>query len=114
MRSSRWHAHGNVYLVVEGDSGGVDLAGTDGAVEIERVDGDDVEVAIVTPTARVPRCRGTAPASPAWLMERTGAAVACVHVGPRVVDGAPRATVSTSRIWARSKSLRARRSPASS
>ena len=63
MRSSRWHAHGNVYLVVEGDSSCVDLAGTDGAVEIERVDGQDVHVAIVNPDRSRARCPATAPAS---------------------------------------------------
>ena len=87
MRSSRWHAHGNVYLVVEGDSSGVDLAGTDGAVEIERVDGNAVHVAIVNPDrSRAEMSGNGARIAAAWLMEQTGAAVARVHVGPRVVD----------------------------
>jgi diaminopimelate epimerase len=86
MRSSRWHAHGNVYLVHEGDSSGVDLAGTDGAVEIERVDGNDVHVAIVNPDrSRAEMSGNGARIAAAWLMERTGASVARVHVGPRVV-----------------------------
>ena len=86
MRSSRWHAHGNVYLVHEGDSSGVDLAGTDGAVEIERVDGNDVHVAIVNPDrSRAEMSGNGARIAAAWLMERTGASVARIHVGPRVV-----------------------------
>jgi diaminopimelate epimerase len=87
MRSSRWHAHGNVYLVVEGDSSGVDLAGTDGAVEVDRVDGDDIQVAIVNPDrSRAEMSGNGARIAAAWLMERTGSPVARVHVGPRVVD----------------------------
>ena len=87
MRSSRWHAHGNVYLVVEGDSSGVDLTGTDGAVEIEHVDGDDVETAIVNPDRSRAEMSGNGTRiAAAWLMERTGASVARVHVGPRIVE----------------------------
>ncbi len=87
MRSSRWHAHGNVYLVHEGDSSGVDLAGTDGAVEIERVEGNDVHVAIVNPDRSRAEMSGNGTRiAAAWLMEQTGASVARVHVGPRVVD----------------------------
>lgn len=87
MRSSRWHAHGNVYLVVEGDSSGVDLAGTDGAVEIERVERDDVHVAIVnTDRSRAEMSGNGTRIAAAWLMGRTGTPVAHVHVGLRVVD----------------------------
>ena len=74
MRSSRWHAHGNVYLVDEGDSSGVDLSGTDGAVEVaarrrrRRRDRDREPRPLAAP-----RCPATERASPAaWLMERTG------------------------------------------
>ena len=76
MKSSRWHAHGNVYLVHEGPADGLDLSGTDGAVEVLAVDGDDVTVGIVNPdgsraemsgngtrTAPGPRCPATGPAS---------------------------------------------------
>jgi diaminopimelate epimerase len=87
MRSSRWHAHGNVYLVHEGDSSGVDLSGTDGIVEIARVDGDDVDVAIVNPDRSRAEMSGNGTRiAAAWLMERTGRSVARVHVGPRVVE----------------------------
>jgi len=87
MRSSRWHAHGNVYLVHEGDSSGVDPTGTDGILEVERVDGDDVEVVIVNPDRSRAEMSGNGTRiAAAWLMARTGGAVARVHVGPRVVE----------------------------
>jgi len=87
MRSSRWHAHGNVYLVHEGDSSGVDPTSTDGIVEITRVDGDDVEVVIVNPDRSRAEMSGNGTRiAAAWLMGRTGRAFARVHVGPRVVE----------------------------
>jgi diaminopimelate epimerase len=86
MRSSRWHAHGNVYLVHEGDSSGVDPSGTDGIVEVERRDGDDVYIAIVNPDrSRAEMSGNGARIAAAWLMEQTGNSHARVHVGPRVV-----------------------------
>ena len=86
MRSSRWHAHGNVYLVHEGDSSGVDPSGTDGIVEVERRDGDDVYIAIVNPDrSRAEMSGNGARIAAAWLMEQTGNSHARVHVGSRVV-----------------------------
>ncbi|HVP76062.1 MAG TPA: hypothetical protein VMS63_08575, partial [Gaiellaceae bacterium] len=87
MQSSRWHAHGNVYLVVEGESSGVDLSGTDGAVEILEREGDDVDVSIVNPDRSRAEMSGNGTRiAAAWLMERTGSSVARVHVGSRVVE----------------------------
>ncbi|MGD0715243.1 MAG: diaminopimelate epimerase [Gaiellaceae bacterium] len=87
MRSSRWHAHGNVYLVHEGDSRGVDASGTDGVIEIVSVDGDDVDVAIVNPDGSHAEMSGNGTRiAAAWLMERTGSPLARVHVGLRVVE----------------------------
>ncbi len=87
MRSSRWHAHGNVYLVHEGDSRGIDASGTDGVIEIVRVDGDDVDVAIVNPDGSHAEMSGNGTRiAAAWLMERTGSPLARVHVGRRVVE----------------------------
>ena len=87
MRSSRWHAHGNVYLVHEGDSRGVDASGTDGVIEIVRVDGDDVDVVIVNPDGSHAEMSGNGTRiAAAWLMERTGSPLARVHVGLRVVE----------------------------
>jgi diaminopimelate epimerase len=86
MTSSRWHAHGNVYLVAEGD----ELAaceGLDGTVRVVRVDGDEVEIEIVNPDGSHAEMSGNGTRiAAAWLMERTGADEARVRVGPRVVE----------------------------
>ena len=83
MTSSLWHAHGNAYLVAEGD---YEMDG-DGAIEVERVDGDDVWITIRNPDFSVAEMSGNGTRiAGAWLMERTGGDVARVHVGERVVD----------------------------
>src|ERR1051326_6191515 len=85
MTSSRWHAHGNSYLVVEDDAYELDPE-LDGALEVEAVDGDDVHVAIVNPDGSRAGMSGNGTRiAAAWLMSRTGSSVARVHVGPRVV-----------------------------
>jgi diaminopimelate epimerase len=85
MTSSRWHAHGNVYLVRE-DGSDADLSGTDGAVDVERSEGDDVWIAIVNPDGSRAEMSGNGTRiAGAWLMQRTGASVARVHVGERLV-----------------------------
>jgi diaminopimelate epimerase len=85
MTSSRWHAHGNVYLVADGE---YDLDdGLDGVLEIRSVDGDDVEIAIVNPDGSLAEMSGNGTRiAAAWLMERTGSDVARVRVGSRVVE----------------------------
>ena len=83
MTSSLWHAHGNAYLVAEGE---YDMDG-DGAIEVERVEGDDVWITIRNPDWSVAEMSGNGTRiAGAWLMERTGSDVARVHVGERVVD----------------------------
>jgi diaminopimelate epimerase len=83
MTSSLWHAHGNEYLVAEGD---YDMGG-DGALEVERVDGDDVFITIRNPDGSVAEMSGNGTRiAGAWLMERTGHDLARVHVGPLVVE----------------------------
>jgi diaminopimelate epimerase len=85
MTSSRWHAHGNVYQVAEGDYA-LDRE-LDGAIEILAIDGDDVEIAIVNPDGSQAEMSGNGTRiAGAWLMERTGSPVAHVRVGPRVVE----------------------------
>ena len=87
MTSSRWHAHGNVYLVHEGDARDFDPHGTDGVLQVDRVDGDDVYVTILNPDGSVAEMSGNGTRiAAAWLMDRTGSEVARVHVGPRVVE----------------------------
>ena len=48
MTSSRWQAHGNVYLVAESDDYTME-PGLDGVMQVLSVDGDDITVAIVNP-----------------------------------------------------------------
>jgi diaminopimelate epimerase len=87
MRSSRWHAHGNVYIVHEGDGRGVDASGTDGVLEILRVDGDDLTIGILnTDGSRAEMSGNGTRIAAAWLMARTGSRLVRVHVGPRTVE----------------------------
>ena len=86
LSSSRWDANGNVYVVCDAGAVG-SLDGTDGAIEVERIDGDDIWVVIVNPDGSHAEMSGNGTRiAGAWLMERTGADAACVHVGPRVVE----------------------------
>jgi diaminopimelate epimerase len=83
MTSSLWHAHGNEYLVAEADY----VMGGDGALEVERVDADDVWITIRNTDGSVAEMSGNGTRiAGAWLMERTGSEAARVHVGPRVVE----------------------------
>ena len=86
MTSSRWQAHGNVYLVA--DTGGEAMEpGLDGIMRVLDVDGDDVVVEIVNPDGSLAEMSGNGTRiAAAWLMDRTGSETARVHVGPRTVD----------------------------
>src|SRR5262249_52846286 len=76
-----------VYLVHDGPVAGVDLSGTDGAVEVLSVEGDDVTIAIVNPDGSRAEMSGNGTRiAAAWLMSRTGASEARVHVGPRTIQ----------------------------
>jgi diaminopimelate epimerase len=86
MTSSRWHAHGNVYLVAETDEYTMD-PDLDGVMQVLEVEGDDVTVAIVNPDGSLAEMSGNGTRiAGAWLMDRTGSDVARVHVGPRLVE----------------------------
>jgi diaminopimelate epimerase len=86
MTSSRWHAHGNVYIVHEGGGADVDATGTDGVLEILAVDGDHVTIGILnTDGSRAEMSGNGTRIAAAWLMARTGSETAHVHVGPRTV-----------------------------
>jgi diaminopimelate epimerase len=86
MTSSRWHAHGNVYLVAETDEYTMD-PDLDGVMQVLEVDGDAVTVAIVNPDGSLAEMSGNGTRiAAAWLMDRTGSDVARVHVGQRVVE----------------------------
>ena len=84
MTSSRWHAHGNVYVVAEGE---YELEpGDDGAIEIVRVDTDEVEIVIVNPDGSRAEMSGNGTRiAGAWLMARTGGESARVRVADRLV-----------------------------
>jgi diaminopimelate epimerase len=85
MTSSRWHAHGNIYLVAETSEYALDPE-LDGVMHVLDVDGDDVTVEIVNPDGSLAEMSGNGTRiAAAWLMDRTGSDVARVHVGPRVV-----------------------------
>jgi diaminopimelate epimerase len=86
MRSSRWHAHGNVYIVHEGPGEGVDATGTDGVLEVLAVEGDEVEIGILnTDGSRAEMSGNGTRIAAAWLMARTGRDEARVRVGPLLV-----------------------------
>src|SRR3954463_2646030 len=86
MTSSRWQAHGNVYLVAESDEYVME-PGLDGVMLVLWVDGDDVTVAIVNPDGSLAEMSGNGTRiAAAWLMGRTGSDVARVHVGGRTVE----------------------------
>ena len=87
MTFSKWHAHGNVYLVTEprgltpddvrahvGDADGIVEVDDDGAVTIWNPDGSTAEMS----------GNGTRIAA-RWLAERTGEDVVTLRVGPREV-----------------------------
>ena len=66
---------------------GLDLSGTDGAVEVQAVDGDEVTVGIVNPDGSRAEMSGNGTRiAAAWLMGRTGSKHARVRVGPRAVE----------------------------
>ena len=86
MTSSRWHAHGNVYLVSESGDYTMD-ADLDGVMQVLEVDGDDITVTIVNPDGSLAEMSGNGTRiAAAWLMDRTGGDIARVHVGPRIVE----------------------------
>jgi diaminopimelate epimerase len=85
MTSSRWHAHGNVYLVHEGDDYTIE-PDLDGVVQVLDVDGDDIRVAIVNPDGSLAEMSGNGTRIAArWLAERSGAEEVTIAVGPREV-----------------------------
>jgi diaminopimelate epimerase len=86
MTSSRWQAHGNVYLVAETDEYSMD-PDLDGVLEVLEVNGDDIRIAIVNPDGSLAEMSGNGTRiAAAWLIDRTGSTVARVHVGPRSVE----------------------------
>jgi len=90
MRSSRWQAQGNVYLVTEDAmTGGLvraSVGDADGILEVLGRGDDWVEIAIWNPDGSVAEMSGNGTRIAArWLSELTGARTLVVRVGPREV-----------------------------
>jgi diaminopimelate epimerase len=91
MRSSRWQAQGNVYLVTDDgplspESVRAEVGGADGILEIFRSGGDWLEIAIWNPDGSRAEMSGNGTRIAArWLSERTQARQVAVRVGPREV-----------------------------
>jgi diaminopimelate epimerase len=90
MRSSRWDALGNVYLVVTDtvtpELARAESADTDGLIEVLASGGDWVEIAIWNPDGSQAEMSGNGTRIAAtWLAASTGASDVTVRVGPREV-----------------------------
>ena len=91
MRSSKWHALGNVYLLVERAElapDGVRAAarGTDGIVQVVATGPDWADVVIWNPDGSTAEMSGNGTRIAArWLAERTGADMVRIRVGEREV-----------------------------
>jgi diaminopimelate epimerase len=90
MRSSRWHAQGNVYLVVEEPMDASSVRGrvgdADGILEVRARGEDWLEIAIWNPDGSLAEMSGNGTRIAArWLAEQTGATRIEVRVGPRTV-----------------------------
>ena len=91
MRSSRWQAQGNVYLVT--DEGPLSservrrhVADADGILEVLDSGDDWVAIAIWNPDGSLAEMSGNGTRIAArWLAERTGTTQVAVRVGPREV-----------------------------
>src|SRR5436305_14318951 len=99
MRSSKWSAHGNVYLLVEDERLTADRARelsaeaeSDGVLEVLSLDGSEVEIAVWNPDGSQPEMSGNGTRIAArWLAERAHSPDVIVRVGDRTtrahVDG---------------------------
>lgn len=93
MRSSKWSAQGNVYLLVEGRVT-ADLARTlsaehetDGVLEVVTAEGPEAEIAIWNPDGSRAELSGNGTRIAArWLAERAGANEVRIRVGERVTE----------------------------
>jgi diaminopimelate epimerase len=90
MRSSRWDAQGNVYLVTEEPMAPervrAEVGDTDGILEVFRCGDDWLDIAIWNPDGSRAEMSGNGTRIAArWLAERTGASQVTVRVGRREV-----------------------------
>jgi diaminopimelate epimerase len=94
MRSSKWSAHGNVYLLVEDERLTPERARelssaneTDGVLEVLEVDGPDAVIAIWNPDGSRAEMSGNGTRIAArWLADRARAEEVRIRVGERVVS----------------------------
>jgi diaminopimelate epimerase len=92
MRSSKWSAHGNVYLLVEGEQLTPERARelsaaneSDGVLEVLNVDREEVEIAVWNADGSRAELSGNGTRIAArWLADETGASDVRVRVGERV------------------------------
>jgi diaminopimelate epimerase len=92
MRSSKWHAHGNIYLLVEDERLTPDRARalsreheTDGVLEVLATEDAAAEIAIWNPDGSRAEMSGNGTRIAArWLAERTGADEVSIRVGSRL------------------------------
>jgi diaminopimelate epimerase len=90
MRSSRWQAQGNVYLVADGpfraDAVREAVGDADGILEVLGSGDDWVDITIWNPDGSQAEMSGNGTRIAArWLAERTGVEAVSVRVGPRTV-----------------------------
>jgi len=91
MRFSKWHAHGNVYLLTEergltAEAVRAAVGEADGILEIVHVWGEEAEIVIWNPDGSVAEMSGNGTRIAArWLSERTGARDVVVRTGGRGV-----------------------------
>jgi diaminopimelate epimerase len=91
MRSSTWHALGNVYLLVEqaeltADDVRASVGEADGIVQVVSSDRDSAEVVIWNPDGSTAEMSGNGTRIAArWLAERTGARVVRIRVRTREI-----------------------------
>jgi diaminopimelate epimerase len=92
MRSSKWSAHGNIYLLVEDERLTPERARelsaqhqTDGVLEVVSVDGVEAEIVIWNPDGSRAELSGNGTRIAArWLADRDGAGEVRIRVGQRV------------------------------
>jgi diaminopimelate epimerase len=101
MRSSKWSAHGNIYLLVEEERLTPDLARelstqheTDGVLEVVSVNGSEAEITIWNPDGSRAELSGNGTRIAArWLAERSGAGEVRIRVGERLTKARVNADV---------------------
>jgi diaminopimelate epimerase len=92
MRSSKWSAHGNIYLLVEDERLTPERARelsaqhqTDGVLEVVSVDGVEAEIVIWNPDGSRAELSGNGTRIAArWLADRSGVGEVRIRVGQRV------------------------------